>query len=109
MVKKAVDASQGQLLTNLQTLLDSNFKTFKSSIENTQKELSTTQISKSEENLFKRHGYEAQYRGNIKVMSNRNKVGAWTGTLKNHTKCLCPREDAGDLSREYVLRIPSVS
>ena len=73
-VKKAVDASQGQLLTNMQILMDSNFKTFKSSIENTQKELSTTQISKIEENLFGtytfiRHGNEAQYRGNIKVMS----------------------------------------
>ena len=65
-VKKAVDASQGQLLNSMQTLMDSNFKTFKSSIENTQKELSTTQISKIEENLFgtykfKRHGNEAQY------------------------------------------------
>ena len=73
-VKKDVDASQGQLLTNMQTLMDSNFKTFKSSIENTQKELSTTKISKIEENLFgtykfKRHGNEARYRGNIKVMS----------------------------------------
>ena len=62
-VKKAVDASQRQLLTNMQTLMDSNFKTFKLSIENTQKELSTTQISKIGENLFdtykfKRHGNE---------------------------------------------------
>ena len=51
-IKKAVDAYQGQLLTNMQTLMESNFKTFKLSIESTQKELSTTKISKIEENLF---------------------------------------------------------
>ena len=73
-VKKAVDASQTQLLTNMQSLMDTNFKSFRTSIESTQKELSSTQISKIEENLFgsykfKRHGNEARYRGNIKVMA----------------------------------------
>ena len=30
-------------------------------------------------------------------------------TLYEHLYCDIPREDAGGLSREYVLRIPSVS
>ena len=51
-VKKVVDASQTQLLTNMQSLMDTNFKSFRTSIESTKKELSSTQISKIEENLF---------------------------------------------------------
>ncbi|KAK3103157.1 hypothetical protein FSP39_016878 [Pinctada imbricata] len=73
-VQKAVDASQNNLLTSMQTMMDANFTNFRQSIETTQKDLSTTQLAKIEESMFgsykfKRHGNEAQYRGNIQVIS----------------------------------------
>lgn len=58
----------------MKTLIDSNFKNFQSSMETTQKELSSSQLAKIEENIFgsykfKRHGNEAQYRGNAQVIT----------------------------------------
>nr|XP_034299251.1 uncharacterized protein LOC117680770 [Crassostrea gigas] len=73
-VKKAVESSQNQILSSMKTLIDSNFKNFQSSMETTQKELSSSQLAKIEENIFgsykfKRHGNEAQYRGNAQVIT----------------------------------------
>ena len=73
-VKQAVLDSETNLLSSMQTMMDTNFNTFKTSMESTQKELSTMQLAKMEENLFdsykfKRHGNEAQFRGNIKIIS----------------------------------------
>ncbi|KAK3101126.1 hypothetical protein FSP39_001144 [Pinctada imbricata] len=78
-VQKVVDSSQNQLLSNMQTMMDSNFSNSKRSIESTQKDLSTTQLSKIEESMFgsykfKRHGNEAQYRGNVQVLSKLKKA-----------------------------------
>ena len=73
-VNKAMTSSQNDLVSSMKAMMDSNFESFLSSMEATQKELSTTQISKMEESLlgahkFKRQGNEAQYRGNAKVLS----------------------------------------
>ncbi|KAK3086232.1 hypothetical protein FSP39_015566 [Pinctada imbricata] len=73
-VNKAMTSSQNDLVSSMKAMIDSNFESFRSSMEATQKELSTTQISKMEESLlgahkFKRQGNEAQYRGNAKVLS----------------------------------------
>ena len=73
-VQKAVESSQNQILSSMQSMIDRNFKNFQNSMETTQKELSTSQLAKIEENIFgtykfKRHGNEAQYRGNAQVMT----------------------------------------
>uniref|UniRef100_A0A8W8JNN1 Uncharacterized protein n=1 Tax=Magallana gigas TaxID=29159 RepID=A0A8W8JNN1_MAGGI len=73
-VEKAVESSQNQILSSMKILIDSNFKNFQSSMETTQKELSSSQLAKIEENIFgsykfKRHGNEAQYRGNAQVIT----------------------------------------
>ncbi|KAK3101287.1 hypothetical protein FSP39_002412 [Pinctada imbricata] len=73
-VIKAMTSSQNDLVSSMKAMIDSNFESFRSSMEATQKELSTTQISKMEESLladhkFKRQGNEAQYRCNAKVLS----------------------------------------
>uniref|UniRef100_A0A8W8NCE5 Uncharacterized protein n=1 Tax=Magallana gigas TaxID=29159 RepID=A0A8W8NCE5_MAGGI len=58
----------------MKTLIDSNFRNFQTSVETRQKELSSSQLAKIEENIFgsytfKRHGNEAQYRGNAQVIT----------------------------------------
>ena len=50
-VKQAVLDSQTNLLSSMQTMMDTNFNTFKTSMESTQKELSTMQLAKMEENF----------------------------------------------------------
>lgn len=58
----------------MRVMIDRNFKNFQSSMETTQNELLSSQLAKIEENIFssykfKRHGNEAQYRGNAKTRS----------------------------------------
>lgn len=41
-------------------MIDSNFKNFQTSMETSQKELSSSQLAKIEENIFGSHGNEEQ-------------------------------------------------
>jgi glycerate-2-kinase len=77
-VKKAMESSQNQIVNSTKAMIDSNFKNFQSSMETTQKELSTAQLAKIEENVFgsykfKRHGNEANTAEMLKSLPNSKK------------------------------------
>jgi len=66
-VKTAVSNSQQELLSNITSLMDSRWSSFQTSIQQSQVEISQTQISKMEETLtdsytFQRKGNENQFK-----------------------------------------------
>ena len=73
-VKQAVTSSQNDLLAKITTVIDSKLSTFQTNIQQSQVELSETQICKMEETLsdnytFQRKGNENQFKHQVKVLS----------------------------------------
>ena len=73
-VKQAVTSSQNDLLAKITTVMDSKLSTFQTNIQQSQVELSETQICKMEETLsdnytFQRKGNENQFKHQVKVLS----------------------------------------
>ncbi|VDH99940.1 Hypothetical predicted protein [Mytilus galloprovincialis] len=73
-VKNAVSSSQQDLLNSITTVMDSRLSSFQSNLQQSQQEISQTQIAKLEETMtnnysFQRKGNENQYRHEVKVLS----------------------------------------
>ena len=52
LILRAEESSQKQIISSRQAMIDRNFKNFQSSMETTQKELSSSQLAKIKENIF---------------------------------------------------------
>ncbi|VDI02492.1 Hypothetical predicted protein [Mytilus galloprovincialis] len=73
-VKNAVSSSQQDLLNSITTVMDSRLSSFQSNLQQSQQEISQTQIAKLEETMtdnysFQRKGNENQYRHEVKVLT----------------------------------------
>ena len=73
-VQNAVSNSQRELLNDITTLVDSRFSTFQANIQQSQQEISQTQLTKIEKSVcdgykFQRKGNENQFKHIVKVMS----------------------------------------
>lgn len=71
-VQNAVKSTQDQLLNSLTSLLDTRLDGFQRNIQDNQKALSDTQLTKIDENMsdsykFKKRGNEEQHKHNQKV------------------------------------------